>query len=92
MRFKFDRRKSEELRRKPQRGIGFEEAEEIFRHPYYGDCRSDDPEQFRAIGWVAGRLYSLIHEIREDDEGEYYYQLTLWKSAREEQELYEESS
>ena len=31
-------------------------------HPYYGDRRSDDSEQFRAIGWVAGRLYSLIYE------------------------------
>lgn len=90
MRFKFNRRKSEELRLNPKRGIGFEEAQEIFRHPYYGDCRSDDPEQFRAI--VAGRLYSLIYEIREDYEGEYYHQVTLWKSTREEQRLYEESS
>jgi len=68
MRFKFDRHKSEELRLNPKRGIGFEEAQEIFAHPYYGDCRADDPEQFRAIGWVAGRMYSLIYEIREDEE------------------------
>ena len=37
-------------------------------------------------------LYSLIYEIREDEEGEYYRQVTLWKSTREEQEHYEESS
>ena len=92
MRFKFDRRKSEELRLNPKREIGFEEAQEIFMHPYYGDCRSDDPEQFRAIGWVAGRLYSLIYEIREDEEGEYYHQVTLWKSTREEQRIYEKRS
>lgn len=92
MRFKFDPEKSEELRRNPRRGIGFEEAQEIFTHPYYEDCGSDDPEQFRAIGWVVGRLYSLIHEIREDDEGEYCHQVTLWKSTKEERRLYEENS
>ena len=92
MRFRFDPRKSEELRRNPRRGIGFEEARQIFTHPYYEDCRSDDPEQFRAIGWVAGRLYSLIYEIREDDEGEYSHLVTLWKSTKEEQRLYEENS
>ena len=32
--------------------IGFEEVQEIWEHPYYEDYRSDDPEQFRAIGWV----------------------------------------
>ena len=92
MRFKFDSKKSEELRSNPRRGIGFEEAQEIFTHSYYEDCRSDDPEQFRAIGWVAGRLYSLIYEIREDDEGKYYHLVTLWKSTKEERRLYEENS
>lgn len=92
MRFKFDPKKSEELRRNPRRGIGFEEAQEIFARPYYEDCKSDDPQQFRAIGWVAGQLYSLIYEIREDDDGEYCHQVTLWKSTKEEQSLYEGSS
>ena len=32
-----------------------------------------DPEQFRVIGWVQGMLYSLIYEVRHDDEGEYFY-------------------
>jgi uncharacterized DUF497 family protein len=70
MRFKFDKRKSAALRRNPKRGIGFEEAQEIFRRPYYLDQRADQPEQFRAIGWVRGRLYSLILEIRTDKVGE----------------------
>ena len=65
MRFEFDRRKSQRLRNNPKRRIGFEEAREIFSHPYYEDCRSDDPEQFRAIGWVAGNLYSLIFGVRD---------------------------
>jgi len=50
MRFRFDTRKSERLRANPKRGIGFEEAKEIFTHPYYLDQRSDVPEQYRAIG------------------------------------------
>ena len=57
MRFKFDKQKSAALRGNPKRGIGFEEAQEIFRHPYYLDQREDRPEQYRAIGWASGRLY-----------------------------------
>ena len=90
MRFHFDPRKSKQLRNNPKRGIGFEEAREIFSRPYYLDQRSDLPEQFRAIGWVQSTLYSLIFEIREYNEGEYYHLVTLWKATREEQKLYEE--
>ena len=91
MRFRFDKKKSSALRKNPKRGIGFEEAQEIFRHPYYLDQRLDRPEQFRAIGWVGGRLYSVILEIREDKDGEYCHLVTLWKATREEQKLYEEN-
>ncbi len=90
MRFDFDSNKSSLLRNNPKRGIGFEEAQEIFSHPYYEDCRSDDPEQFRAIGWVNGKLYSLVYEVREDVGGEYYRLVTLWKSTKEERRLYEQ--
>lgn len=91
MRFKFDKKKSAALRRNPKRGIGFEEAQEIFNHPYYLDQRTDQPEQYRAIGWVGGRLYSMILEIREDKDGEYYHLVTLWKATTEEQKLYEKN-
>ena len=87
MRFKFDQNKSRMLRNNPKRGIGFEEAQGIFAHPYYEDCRSDDPEQFRAVGWVRERLYSLVFEVREDGDGEYYHFVTLWRSTREEERL-----
>lgn len=92
MRFHFDARKSKRLRANPRRGIGFEEAQEIFSHPFYLDQRLDAPEQQRAIGWVGNRLYTLIFEIREDAEGEYYHLVTLWKSSKQEQQLYEENS
>jgi uncharacterized DUF497 family protein len=92
MRFRFNERKSKRLRANPRRGIGFEEAEEVFSHPYYLDQRSDVPEQYRAIGWAAGKLYTVIFEVRGDDEGEYYHLVTLWRATKQEQELYEESS
>ena len=91
MRFKFDKKKSAVLRKNPKRGIGFEEAQEIFQHPYYLDQRRDQFEQYRAIGWVSGRLYSVILEIREDKGGEYYHLVTLWKATNEEETLYEKN-
>ena len=69
MRFEYDHRSSERLRSNPKRAIGFDEVQEIFQHPYYEDFRPDDPEQLRAVGWVGGRLYSLIHGAREDTDG-----------------------
>lgn len=91
MRFHFDARKSRRLRANPKRGIGFEEAQEIFSHPYYLDQRLDLPQQFRAVGWVQERLFSLIFEMREDGDGEYYHLVTLWKATRQEQRIYEEN-
>ena len=90
MRFKFDNRKSRKLKSDRRRQIDFVEAQEIWSHPHYVDSRCDEPEQFRAIGWVKGILYSVIYEVREDDEGEYYHLVTLWKSTKQEEELYEE--
>ena len=88
MRFKFDHKKSVDLRSNSHRGIGFEEAQRLFDSPYYQDVRQDCPEQHRAIGWVNGRLYSVIFEIREDQDGGYYHLVTLWKSTRQEEKLY----
>jgi uncharacterized DUF497 family protein len=89
MRFRYSKAKREKLQENPKRGIDFEEAGEIFAHPYYLDKRSDHPEQHRAIGWAKGRLYTLIFEVREDRLGEYYHLVTLWRATREERQLYE---
>ena len=62
----------------------------MFERPYYQ--HSDYPEQYRAIGWVEDRLYSLIFEVREDEQGEYYHLVTLWEATKQEQQLYEEHS
>ena len=88
----FDERKSRRLRANPKRGIGFEEAQEIFSHPYYLDQRSDLPEQYRAIGWVSAELYAVIFEVREDGDGEFYHLVILWKATPQERRLYEENS
>jgi len=92
MPFSFDPRKSRRLRANPRRGIGFEEAQELFSRPYWLDQRSEVPEQYRAIGWVGDRLYSVIFELREDEEGEILHLVTLWKSTKQEIRLYEENS
>ena len=92
MRFHFDKRKSRIRRANRRRGIGFEEVQELFYHPYYLDQRADDPGQHRAIGWVGELLYTVIFEIRDDRDGEYYHLITLWKATREERQLYEEQS
>ncbi len=88
MRLRFDAAKSQLLQSNPKRGVGFEEAQELFAMPYYSDQRCELPEQFRAIGWVNGKLYSVIYEVREDAEGEFYWLVTLWKSTHEERQLY----
>lgn len=92
MRFSFDPRKSRRLRANPRRAIGFEEARELFSRPYWLDRRSDIPDQFLAIGWVGDRLYSVIFEVRDDEEGEILHLVTLWKSTKQEVRLYEENS
>jgi uncharacterized DUF497 family protein len=92
MRFSFDPRKSKRLRANPRRGIGFEEAQELFSRPYWLDQRSDVPEQYVAVGWVGDRLYSIILEMREDEEGEILHLVTLWRSTKEEVRSYEENS
>jgi uncharacterized DUF497 family protein len=91
MRFSFDPRKSQRLRANPHRGIGFEEAQALFSRPHWLEKRSDLPEQYRAVGWVSGRIYTIIFEIRTDADGEIFHLVTLWKATKEEVRLYEEN-
>lgn len=89
MRCLSDRQKSQEVRRK--HGVRLEDMPEIFDQAYLVDRRSDDPEQFRAIGWSRGRLCSVIFEIRRDFDGEYYHLVTAWKATKQEQQSYAEN-
>jgi uncharacterized DUF497 family protein len=89
MRFDFDRRKSREVKRK--HGVSLKEAQEIFDQVYIVDQKSDDPEQFRAIGWCGGCLCSVIFEIRHDSNGEIHHLVTAWKATKEEEQSYAEN-
>jgi hypothetical protein len=76
VRFEFDPGKSPrcrgETRRQPHgRAAGLDQA-------FLLDQKSDDPQQFRSIGWCRGRLCSVIFEVRRDDQGEYYHLITAW--------------
>jgi uncharacterized DUF497 family protein len=90
MRFDFDPEKNREVKRK--HGVRLKQATEIFDQVYLVDRKSDDPEQFRAIGWCGGRLCSVIFEIRIDSEGEYYHLVTAWKSTEQEEQIYAENA
>ena len=46
-----------------------------------GCHRSEMPEQYCATGRVKGWLYSLVFEIRNDDDGESCQMVTLWKAT-----------
>jgi hypothetical protein len=46
----------------------------------------------RLLNRTKGQLFSAIYEVREDQEGEYYHLVTLWKSTPQEEKLYEEYS
>lgn len=89
MRFDFDLEKSREVKR--THGVSLREAQEIFDQVYLVDQRSDDPEQYRAIGWCRSRLCAVIFEIRRDSEGEYYHLVTAWKATKQEKQSYAEN-
>jgi len=89
MRFNFDPAKNRLVKRK--HGVSLREAQEIFDQAYLVDQKSDDPQQFRAIGWCRGRLCSVIFEIRHDTRGEYYHLITAWNATPEEEQSYAEN-
>ena len=89
MRFDFDNEKSRSVKKK--HGVSLKEAQDIFDQAYIVDQKNDNPEQFRAIGWSCGRLWSVIFEIRHDSRGEYYHLVTVWKATREEEQSYAEN-
>jgi uncharacterized DUF497 family protein len=89
MRCKFDPRKSRSV--EARHGISLEQAQEVFDQVYVVDQKNDDPEQFRAIGWCRGGLWSVIFEIRRDRIGEYYHLITAWKATMQEERYYAEN-
>jgi uncharacterized DUF497 family protein len=76
----------------PSAASGSRKLKNLFSQPYWLDQRSDVPEQYVAVGREGERLYSVILEFREDEQGEILHLVTLWKSTKEEIRLYEENS
>jgi uncharacterized DUF497 family protein len=88
MRFDWDNNKSNLL--KQDRGYSLEEVSVVLAGEYVEQVKRDEPEQFIAIGHLRNTLISVIYEIRYDDEGEYIWLVTYWKSTRREREIYEQ--
>ncbi len=88
MRFDCDDAKSQFLKR--TRGYYLEEVASIFSGHYVERIKRDDPEQFIAIGYLDNTLISVIYEVRYDEQGEYIWLITYWKSTKKERQIYEQ--
>jgi hypothetical protein len=62
---------------------------ELLSLPYIEDQSSDDPEQYRVIGFVQGRLVTFIMEYRQDALGDYLWVVTAWHATSQESQAYE---
>jgi uncharacterized DUF497 family protein len=71
-----------------QRRIDFAALSDLFCLPYLEDQRSDDPEQYRIIGFVRGKVTTFIIEYREDELGECIWVVTAWNSTAPEKQAY----
>ncbi len=71
-----------------RRRIDFATLDDLFCLPYLEDQRSDDPEQYRIIGFVKGKVTTFIIEYREDELGEFIWVVTAWNSTATEKQTY----
>lgn len=75
-----------------KRGIDFTRLDELLSQPYVENQRNDDPEQYRIIGFAAGRLTPFIIEYRQDQLDEFIWVVTAWHSTKQEQKVYEQQT
>ena len=87
MRIRWDETKRQQILQR--RHIDFAQLDELFALPYVEDQRHDDPEQYRLIGFVGGRLVTFIVEYREDTLGDVLWVVTAWHATAQEQRAYE---
>ena len=87
MRIRWDETKRQQVL--AQREIDFARLDELFELPYVEDQRNDDPEQYRVIGFAAGRLVSFIIEYRGDVLGDYIWVVTAWRATPQKERAYE---
>jgi uncharacterized DUF497 family protein len=75
-----------------KRGIDFAQLGELLDMPYVEDQRSDDPEQYRIIGFAGGQLVTFIVEHRQERLTEYIWVVTAWHSTKQERTAYEQET
>lgn len=75
-----------------KRKIDFLHLHELLCLPFIEDRRVEDPEQYRIIGFVHGALTTFIVEYREDDEGEFMWVVTAWRSTKAERKAYDQET
>ena len=69
--------------------LGFVDAVTMFSGQYTTQPVRNYPDQTKVTGLAKGKLYCLLTEDREDEDGPYTHLATLWKSSTEEEEDYE---
>jgi len=87
MRIRWDETKRQEVLRQRQIDLAF--LDELLSLPYVENQSSDDPEQYRVIGFVQGRLVTFIIEYRRDAIGKYMWVVTAWHATTQESQDYE---
>ena len=86
MRIRWDEKKRQWVLKR--RRIDFATLDDLFCLPYLEDQRSDDPEQYRIIGFVKGKVTTFIIEYREDELGEFIWVVIAWNSTATEKQTY----
>ena len=74
-----------------ERDIDFTQLNDLLYKPYIEDQRSEQPEQYRIVGFADGTLTTFIVEYRVDEVGDYIWVVTAWKSTKQECKSYEET-
>lgn len=74
-----------------ERDIDFTQLNDLLYKPYIEDQRSEQPEQYRIVGFANGMLTTFIVEYRVDEVGDYIWVVTAWKSTKQERKSYEET-
>jgi uncharacterized DUF497 family protein len=86
VRIRWDEKKRQRILKR--RRIDFAALDALFSLPYLEDQRSDDPEQYRIIGFANGKPATFIIEYRRDELGEFVWVVTAWNSTATEKQVY----
>jgi uncharacterized DUF497 family protein len=71
-----------------ERDIDFAQLRDVLYEAYLEDRRSEQPEQYRIIGFASGQLITFIVEYRMDEVGEFIWVVTAWRSTKQERRSY----